>query len=86
MYVGDPDSPKVFSLEETNTFVDEFDFEYRDHTKTNFVVEVYTPDDLSRDKVYSWGGLKPTYFSTYEEALACFAQELHDYASIKEDN
>lgn len=87
LFVGDPMYPTVFSLEETNTFVDEYNFAYTDHTKTNFVVEVYTPNDLDPyDKVYTWGGLEPTYFATYDEALACFAEELSRHANVYKEN
>lgn len=83
--LGDPESPKVFSLKETNTFVDEYNFEYRDHTKTNFVVEVYGYDDLSNAHTH-WAGLEETYFPTYAEALECFARELLEYAEFRKED
>lgn len=75
----------ILSLEETDIFVTEDGQEYRDHTKTNFVVEHYGFNDLDPREHTYWGGLRPTYFATYYEALLCFAEELKSKAEAHLD-
>lgn len=73
-------------LEETNHFEDEDGFGYRLHDKTHFKVEVYTVDDLDPyGRVHHWGGLEPTYFDTYHQALACWSKWILEHAEYRMD-
>jgi hypothetical protein len=78
---------RIYSLKLTNTFVTEDGWEYTDHTKHQYMVEVYSPNDLDyREKVYRWGGLEPTYVPTHAQAVVILAKELLWHAESAVEN